>query len=133
MTAEQEAFVRKAHDSLRAAKLLAAEGLVDFAAARAYYTMFYVAQALLLGQDLTLSMHGATIPAFKERLVETGAVPAHFYQYLATGHGVRRASDYAIKTNLTPDWTGTMIQQAEEFIDLADQTLGPLPPVQNPP
>jgi len=29
MTVEQEALLRKAHDSLRAAGLLAAEGLVD--------------------------------------------------------------------------------------------------------
>jgi hypothetical protein len=42
MTREQAALLKKARDSLRGAKLLAGDGLHDFAASRAYYTMFYV-------------------------------------------------------------------------------------------
>jgi uncharacterized protein (UPF0332 family) len=41
---EQIALLRKAGESLRAAELLAANELLDFAASRAYYTMF-IAQA----------------------------------------------------------------------------------------
>lgn len=48
MTPDQAALLRKAHSSLQAAKLLAGEKLFDFAVSRAYYTMFYVAEALLL-------------------------------------------------------------------------------------
>ena len=46
MTAEQAALVQKARNSLRGACLLAQDGLFDFAAGRAYYAMFYLAQAL---------------------------------------------------------------------------------------
>jgi len=52
MTKEQEALVKKAQDSLLGAKLLETNGLVDFAASRAYYAMFYLAGALLLGKGL---------------------------------------------------------------------------------
>ncbi len=41
MKPEQIALLRKAAESLRAAELLATNELFDFAASRAYYTMFY--------------------------------------------------------------------------------------------
>ena len=40
MTPKQDAFLSKAHDSVRAAKLLSDAGLYDFAVSRAYYAMF---------------------------------------------------------------------------------------------
>src|SRR5262245_22755628 len=67
MTPEQTALLQKARDSLRGAKLLATNGLYDFAASRAYYVMFYVAEALLLGQGLSFSTHAAAIAAFGQR------------------------------------------------------------------
>jgi hypothetical protein len=43
MTPEQAALLKKARDSLRAARVLAdQERLYDFAVSRAYYSMFYV-------------------------------------------------------------------------------------------
>lgn len=43
---EQAALV-KARDSVHAARLLRSDNLYDFAISRAYYTMFYIAQAFL--------------------------------------------------------------------------------------
>jgi uncharacterized protein (UPF0332 family) len=40
-------FFQKARYSLAAAELLTSEGYHDIAASRAYYAMFYVAEALL--------------------------------------------------------------------------------------
>jgi uncharacterized protein (UPF0332 family) len=57
MMPEQVALLQKAQDSLRGARLLAGDGLYDFAVSRAYYTMFYAAEALLLGQRLSFSKH----------------------------------------------------------------------------
>jgi uncharacterized protein (UPF0332 family) len=78
MTREQAALLNKERDSLRGAKLLAADGLHDFAASRAYYTMFYIAEALLLGEGLSFSKHTAVIAAFGRRFARTGVVPAGF-------------------------------------------------------
>ncbi len=52
MKPEQAALLRKAESSLKAARLLASEAYHDFAASRAYYAMFYAAEALLLGAGL---------------------------------------------------------------------------------
>ena len=55
MTSEQAALIKKAEESLRAARLLAKDTLYNFAASRAYYAMFYVAQAFLLDEKLAYS------------------------------------------------------------------------------
>jgi len=43
MTSDIQALLQKAHQSLQAAELLKRDGFLDFAASRAYYTMFYLA------------------------------------------------------------------------------------------
>lgn len=50
MTHEQSALLAKARKSVDAAKMLADEGMADFAISRAYYAMFYVAEAFLEGK-----------------------------------------------------------------------------------
>ena len=64
MTAEQEAFLKKVKSSIGAAKSLLADEYYEYAIARAYYAMFYLAQALLLGKGLTFSNHDSTLGAF---------------------------------------------------------------------
>jgi uncharacterized protein (UPF0332 family) len=64
MTSEQEALLRKAYSSLAAARLLANQKYYDFSISRAYYAMFYVAQAFLSGEGLSFSKHSAVIAAF---------------------------------------------------------------------
>ena len=67
MIPEQIALLTKVGESLRAARLLAANALPDFAASP-YYTMFYIAEAFLLGEGLSFSSHAAviSIPAAPE-------------------------------------------------------------------
>jgi len=77
MSPEQQALIRKAQQSLEAARLLAGGGFHDFAVARAYYTMLYVAQALLLGKGLSYSKHsgGSLRPTLRQARTRTFRVP----------------------------------------------------------
>ena len=59
MTAEQMALFRKARASLAAARALHGLRFFDFAASRAYYAMFYIAEAMLLGEGLSFSASSA--------------------------------------------------------------------------
>jgi len=54
---EIERLIRKARESLEAAKMLFQEGYYGFAASRAYYAMFYAAEASLLKKGLSFSKH----------------------------------------------------------------------------
>ena len=94
MTPEQAALIRKADRSIAAARTLAGEGHPDFAVARAYYAMFYLASALLLGDELAFSKHSAVIAAFGRHLVKTGRIGAEFHAFLREAQDQRNLGDY---------------------------------------
>lgn len=94
MTPEQQALLQKAVRSLEAAKVLNQTNLPEFAAARAYYTMFYIASAFLESEGLSFSRHSAVISAFGREFANTGRVPIEFHRYLITAEQMRRQGDY---------------------------------------
>lgn len=59
MKPEGGRLLLKAARAIRAAELLLREGDPDFASARAYYAMFYAAEALLFERGLQFRKHGA--------------------------------------------------------------------------
>lgn len=64
MTEEQQELLLQARDSLEAAKWLMKGDYPGYSAARAYYAMFYIAEAFLEGDELSFSRHTAVIAAF---------------------------------------------------------------------
>lgn len=78
MTKDQSELLEKAKASLKAAKMLANEGFYDFAASRAYYAMFYVAEAFLLDKGMAFSKHAGVHSAFGKHFVKTGLIPEEF-------------------------------------------------------
>lgn len=127
MKPEQIALLRKAGESLRAAELLATNELLDFAASRAYYTMFYVAEAFLLNKGLTFSSHAAVISAFGRDFTRTGLVPVEFHRYLIDAQDLRNQGDYDIDSAITEDEANELIGKAKQFLELAQRLLGDLP------
>lgn len=132
MTSDQAALLRKANSSLHAAKLLAGEKLFDFAVSRAYYTMFYVTEALLLGQGLSFSKHSAVLAAFGEHLAKPGLVPSQFHRYLLDGEDSRHVGDYDLGPGLSATEAAEQIRRAQEFLDLAARLIGPFSPSDSP-
>jgi uncharacterized protein (UPF0332 family) len=128
MTPEQGALLSKAHDSVRAAKLLSDAGLYDFAVSRAYYAMFYVAEAFLLGRGLTFSRHAGVIAAFGEHFAKIGIAPVELHRYLIEGQDKRNVGDYQIGPGLTNRQAAEQIARAEQFLHLAQRLLDSPPP-----
>ena len=128
MIPEQIALLRKAAESLRAAELLATNALFDFAASRAYYTMFYVAEAFLLNEGLTFSSHAAVISAFGRDFARTSRVPVEFHRYLIDAQDLRNQGDYDIDSAITEDDANQLIGHAEQFLELGERLLGNQPP-----
>jgi len=123
---EQIALLRKAAESLRAPELLATNELFDFAASRAYYTMFYVAEAFLLNEGLTFSSHAAVISAFGRDFARTGRVPVEFHRYLIDAQDLRNQGDYDIDSAITEAEANQLIAP-EQFLELAERLLGDFP------
>lgn len=125
MNPEQQALLQKARASLQAARLLADQGYYDFAVSRAYYTMFYVAEAFLLEEGLSFSKHTAVIAAFGKHFAKKGRVPPEFHRYLIEGQESRSVGDYDIRASLSADDAEKQLAHARDFIDLIIGFLGP--------
>ena len=123
---EQLALLQKAALSLKAAKLLAEQGYYDFAASRAYYAMFYVASAFLLGEGLTFSKHSTVIAKFGQHFTNTGRVPVEFHRYLIDAQDSRKVGEYDVGPGLTKAQADMQIARVEQFLELAMRFIGPI-------
>ncbi|MEL6469893.1 MAG: HEPN domain-containing protein [Cyanobacteria bacterium J06623_4] len=120
MNESQALLVEKARESLKAAKILSDESMYGFATSRAYYSMFYIAQAFLLGEGLTFSSHAAVISSFGKTFAKTQRLPSKYHRYLIDAAQVRTDSDYSTARTITAGEAFENISHAEEFIKLAD-------------
>ena len=128
MTDAQRDLLLKARTSLDAAKLLHGAGFSAFAASRAYYAMFYVAQAFLEGDGLAFSSHAAVISAFGQHFARTGRVPVELHRYLLEAMAVRQQGDYALRPGISARDAAEHITRTEQFLTAAERLLGPIPP-----
>lgn len=128
MMSEQRDLVVQAKRSLEAAELMYKEGYYGFAASRAYYSMFYVAEAFLLGKGIAFSKHRGVHNAFAEHFVRTGIAPPEFHKYLTRGMEVRHVGDYGSEEKVSEEESTEQIARAKQFIELAERLIGPIPP-----
>jgi len=128
VTADQLELLEKARESIAAAKLLLANRYSGMAASRAYFAMFYVAQALLAGEGLTFSKHSVVIAAFGQHFAKTGRAPVRFHRFLVEGQEVRLGSDYGPLQKVGVGPAEEQLSHAEEFLKFAEQRIGALPP-----
>lgn len=122
-TEEIKALVDKAEESVKAAELLASDDHFGFAAARAYYALFYAAEALLLTKQLAFSKHAGVIAAFGEKFVKTGLLPAKFHRYLISAYAFREIGDYEPLEKITREAAEQTIDWAKEFLRSAKTFL----------
>ncbi len=118
MNIEQEALLVKATRSLEAARVLLQTGFPEFAASRAYYTMFYVAEAFLEGEGLSYSKHSAVISAFGQQFARTNRVPTELHRILIEAEQIRRRGDYQNQLTISEDQAFEMIEQAQRFLSV---------------
>ncbi|WP_338430508.1 HEPN domain-containing protein [Synechococcus elongatus] len=123
MTPEQKSLLQKAERSLEAARQLQAQGFGDFAVSRAYYAMFYVAEALLDQEGLSFSSHAAVISAFGRVLARTGKVPIEFHRYLIDAQAQRTRADYDSRAEISMTEASLLIDQAQAFIQQGYEAL----------
>ena len=126
MTEDQRELLEEATDSITAAKLLLEGGYPGYAASRAYYAMFYIAEAFLEGERMAFSKHSAVIAAFGQHFANTGKVPANFHRHLLEAQELRHSGDYGPRDAVTPDQSRQQIERAEQFLQLAEDLINPI-------
>jgi len=123
LTPEQEALLRKAKRSVEAARTLLENLHPDFAVARAYYAMFYTAEAALLGRGLSFSKHSAVHAAFGREFVRNGDVPVEFHRMLLDAARYRAVGDYDALADISVEDATRMTEAANRFIETLKATL----------
>lgn len=123
MKSEVEELLDKARRSIKTAQKIFKDGEVDFAGSRAYYALFYIAEALLLERGLAFSSHSAVIANFGKEFAKTQALNPKFHNYLIKAQDRRNIGDYAIGSHLTDDDVREMLDWGKEFLKAAEKYL----------
>ncbi|MGB9458834.1 MAG: HEPN domain-containing protein [Bryobacteraceae bacterium] len=118
MNANQQGLLTKARRSLAAARRLAADGDRDFAVSRAYYAMFYTAQAFVLVRGLRFSKHSAVIAAFGQEFAKDDETLREFHHGPVEAQDARNVGDYQIDAILSDEDVQSHLDRADRFIQL---------------
>lgn len=116
-------LLEKSLRSIEAAEELIQSGKEEFAASRAYYAMFYVAEALLYEKDLRFKKHSAVHAAFGKHFTKTGKLDSKYHDWLLEAFEQRLTSDYEIEGSVSKKAVLETTQRAQEFLDQARQYL----------
>ncbi len=127
MNPEIKALIQKAKRSRKAAANLFKDGDIDFSASRAYYSLFYVASALLLSRGLSFSSHSGVIANFGKEFAKTRILNPKFHNYLIDAQDRRNIGDYEIVFTVTDKQAKEMLEWSKEFIQAAEEYLKKLP------
>ncbi len=123
MNPDVEALLEKAKRSQKVASKLFKDGDTDFAASRAYYALFYTAEALLLSRGLSFSSHSAVIANFGKEFAKTNVLNPKFHHYLMESQDRRNIGDYSILAEVTKEQVQEMLVWAKEFIKATESYL----------
>ncbi len=123
MTNEIAALLTKAFRSLAAAKKLFADGDFDFSVSRAYYAMFYAAEAALLNRSKTYSKHSAIINGFYHEFVATGILPRQYHENFHHAFDDRNLSDYGFMESFPEEDAKTLLKNAETFVGVVRKLI----------
>lgn len=124
MSPDQRALIKKAERSIDAARMMFNAEMTDFAASRAYYAMFYLAEAFLEDEAAKFSSHAATIGEFGRRFAKTGRLPAELHKFLIDAQDARTAGDYLATSMPSKETAMRHILNAERFLAVAIEKIG---------
>ena len=108
--------MKKASDTLDAARLLIGTGDFISAVNRIYYAVFYAVSAVLLSRGLSSSKHSGIISLFNKEIVNHGLVDKNFGRFFNQLFFERQEGDYG-------DFTEFDSTEVRSWLELADQFI----------
>jgi uncharacterized protein (UPF0332 family) len=122
-----QALLEKAAKSFETAEVILKSGAPEFAASRAYYGCFYIAEALLLSRGQKLSRHGQVISQYGLIFARTNEIDRRFHQLLRRAFEIRQYADYQIEVTVEEEEAMDLIRGGREFLKAASDYLANLP------
>ncbi|KAF0109070.1 MAG: HEPN domain-containing protein [Anaerolineaceae bacterium] len=126
MKESTDQLLARAVDAIEAAEILLTNGKAEIAAGRAYYAMFYVAEALLNEKGFQFGKHGNVLAAYGQHFAKTKVLDPKYHRWLIAAFAQRQIGDYGIDPDIQSEVVVEMIRQAQEFLDTARRYLASL-------
>jgi len=123
MKEASERLLDKAVRAIASAERELASGDAEFAVARAYYAMFYVAEALLNEKGLHFKKHGGVHGAFGEHFAKTGELDSRYHRWLLAAFEKRVTADYGVEDVIESHDAEETITHAREFLETTRRYL----------
>ena len=117
-------YLEHAHRMLVVAARNLEDGFYGSAVNRAYYAIFYAANAMLSTQGVTRRKHSGVISAFRERFVKTGVIEAEYSRAYGRAMDDRHLSDYEIYETITAEQSRANLDDAQSFVGRVEAYLG---------
>jgi len=118
ISSEIQHFLNLAEESHEAAKVMIDNGIIRFSAAQSYYTIFYLAQAMLLSKGLTFSSHSAVVAAYGREFARTRLLDPKFHRYILDAQERRQVGHYGDEhEEVTEEQALESFQWAGEFME----------------
>lgn len=122
MTLGIHELLTKSRRSLEAAKRLSRDGDFDFSVSRAYYAMFYAAEALLLHRNMSFSKHAGVIAAVHREYVAPGELAREHHAAFQRAFNDRNIAEYEALV-VTREIADETLRAAEAFLSAASRLL----------
>lgn len=123
MNEHSRKLLDRALDAIEAAEGLMNMNKMEIAAGRAYYAMFYVAEAFLESKGLEFSQHGQVIGAYGVHFAKTKELDPKFHRRLVDAFDIRVMGDYDVEESISAQIVTTLNNQAREFLVAAREYL----------
>jgi uncharacterized protein (UPF0332 family)/predicted nucleotidyltransferase len=119
------AYLASAWRALRTAESEFIQGKdYQVVANRAYYAIFYAANAMLATQGLQRSKHPLVMALFREKFVKSGAVEPTFIRDYEAAMKRRHMSDYDLNAHISADYVRVGLEAAQRFTSRVERYLG---------
>jgi uncharacterized protein (UPF0332 family) len=116
-------YMEHAYKMLQAAEYNLAGEFYGSAVNRAYYAVFYAANALLATLGLSRSKHSGVIAAFRMHFVKTGLIEAEHSRVYGRLMDDRYLSDYEVALTIDPDVARQDLDGARDFVKRVQRYL----------
>ena len=120
-------YLKLSDESHEVANELIDMGHPRFSVAHSYYTIFYLAQAMLQSKGLTFSSHSAVVAAYGKEFAKTGVLDPKFHRFILDAQERRQIGHYGgVHEDVTDEQARESFQWAEEFKQAVEAYLNNL-------
>ena len=114
---EAASLIERAKKYLKSSKMLLVDRDYESSVSRAYYTMFYSAEAVLLTKNLSFSSHMGVISAFGEYFVKTDIFLRDMGRELNRAFEKRQLGDYEYTFVISEGEAWEILDQDKHFVE----------------